>query len=71
MRDLVIREQFLSSFGKERSLFLKERKLVDMKEVIIHSEHYLEAHRYSEFAERKSKTGVPVGIQTQNQIGCL
>ena len=48
LRDLIIREQFLSVSPKNLVLFLKERKIKSVDEMVELAEQYMEAHTVSD-----------------------
>ena len=54
LRDLMLREQFLSVSSKSLVLFLKERKIKSTDEMIELAEQYMEAHSVSDLSSRSS-----------------
>ena len=65
LRDLILREQFLSASNKNLVLFLKERKIRSIKEMVEFAEQYNEAHTVGDVSARQtmnrtdSRTDVP------------
>ena len=47
LRDLIVREQFLNVSPKNLVLFLKERKIKSVDEMVELAEQYMEAHMVS------------------------
>ena len=54
LRDLIVREQFLNVSPKNLVLFLKERKIQSVDEMVELAEQYMEAHTISEVHLRPS-----------------
>ena len=53
LKQLLLKEQFLNSCGKNLSVFLKEKQFDDLHDVVASAEKYLEAHGYKEFVRKK------------------
>ena len=56
LKDLILREQFLTVSNRNLVLFLKERKIKSIKEMVELSEQYNEAHSVSDASFRQSLT---------------
>ena len=54
LRDLILREQFLTVSNKNLVLFLKERKIKSVKEMVEFAEQYNEAHSVSDTSYKSS-----------------
>ena len=57
LRDLFLREQFLSVSNRNLVLFLKERKIKSLNEMVELAEQYSEAHSVNEIPSRSFTTG--------------
>ena len=54
LRNLILREQFLTVSNKNLVLFLKERKIKSVKEMVEFAEQYNEAHSVSDTSYKSS-----------------
>ena len=52
LKDLVLREQFLSVSNKDLVLFLKERKVTSVSELTALADQYIEAHSMGDTTPR-------------------
>ena len=57
LKNLMVREQFLSVCTKDLEVYLREKSLLDLKELAKIAEQYMEAHRYKSLGY--GKTALP------------